>query len=462
MQDASKQFPAVCRGILSQREQTGVKRLRLKGHPTLEIGDFTACLDTNNKLLLVGPKDATDKILKCLTSAPGHRWVYSSRTFFGYFCFVVTTRCSLHCQYCFAGTSSQHHDLSPALARKMAKEIPGLSPPNQYPRVYFFGGEPTLNLPAIDALMDELDRLDVDYIPKLLTNGLFDTEVLSFITDRHMIVQFSHDGVANSLRMTPSQERKLLDNIQACADLELPIIIRPTISALNVEHLTELLEEAYSLAGDQLMSINFGVLNLNKGAAQKLSSELAPDPQLFAQHFEAMIQRARELGVRISSIPMSSLRRTPERLSYLPCFVSTEGLMSVAAVYDADHTESQKLVYGHFDTAKEQFIVNDAALRQLENNYRRNDFLHNGQACFAQALCGGLKKSIKNCRQVYDPDHIEFFKQDRECAVMRSMTEIYIVDFLKVFGQQASGEPVISFSAGIWSADVGALALSAY
>lgn len=459
-----KEFVDLCLEALNQRKLLGVKRLLLKGHPALEIGDFLICLNTNDKRLLVSTKATKDRFLERLTVAPGHRWVYSEPlTFFGYFAFVVSNGCNLRCQYCFAGTALPQYNVSPELARKMAKQIPNFSPPDQYPRVYFFGGEPTLNLSAIDSIMDELDKMNVDYIPKLLTNGIFSNQTLDFIAERHMIVQFSHDGPANSLRMTPRQHDKLLNNIHDCAQLGLPIIIRPTVSSLNVNNLTDILDEMYSIAGEQLMSINFGMLNLNKGDAQGLSSDLLPDQVVFTRRFEEMLERARELGVRISSPHMTYLlRTTPESHFYQPCFISTEGLLSIAASYGKNHPEARNLIFGYFDDESERFVVDIEVLQRMEVNYYKNRFLCDEQNCYAQSLCGGLKKAVKFSREVYEADHIEFFKHDIECASMRAMTEVYIIDFLKVLAKHSLMELDITYSNDIWDTDIQPLTLSAY
>ena len=344
----------------------------------------------------------------------------------------------------------------------MARQLPKHTAPNQHLRVYFFGGEPTLNLPAIDAVMDELDSLDVDYVPKLITNGIFGDDALQVITERHMVVQFSYDGPGNPLRMKPQQHERLRKNISACAERGLPIIIRPTISSMNAGSMRQLLDDAFTLAGKQLVSINFGMLNPNKGAGQEISSTALPGEEVFAPSFEGMLDRARELGVRISSPHMTAIRSRQEDRFFQHCFLSIHGHMSIAASYGTDHPESRNLIFGQYDQEADEFSIDFDVLRTFSSNYMRNAFLCDQQGCYAQSFCGGIKKAVKFCREVYPHDHLEFFRNDIECASMRRMAEVYLIDLLKVFSSAVPSAVGVAAEGDLWSVDVRPLTRSVY
>lgn len=110
----------------------------------------------------------------------------------------IAHACNLRCTYCYAnaGTYNSHDQMmSPGMARRAVREM---SRNGTITAVRFFGGEPLLNLDAMEAAIDELAMLgESSSMPKLgvVTNGtLVDERFLALCEKYPLTVTVSLDG----------------------------------------------------------------------------------------------------------------------------------------------------------------------------------------------------------------------------------------------------------------------------
>jgi uncharacterized protein len=115
---------------------------------------------------------------------------------------VVAEACNLRCTYCYAEGGPYGRDVSvmtPDTARRAVREMFTRHRPIQ--TLQYFGGEPSLNLAAMQAAADEVLTMvregELTAAPRLsiVTNGAHLTdELLHFYKSRDVLITVSHDG----------------------------------------------------------------------------------------------------------------------------------------------------------------------------------------------------------------------------------------------------------------------------
>lgn len=116
----------------------------------------------------------------------------------------VSNDCNMKCAYCFAN-HGKYLSESSLMPKETAIEALALfySQYRQIKEVKFFGGEPLLNLPAIEAVCsyvyERYDRGEITKLPrfKVITNGtLLNDQIIAAAIKYHIRIVFSLDGPA--------------------------------------------------------------------------------------------------------------------------------------------------------------------------------------------------------------------------------------------------------------------------
>lgn len=110
--------------------------------------------------------------------------------------------CNLRCTYCYAGGGSYGGAarlMDPALARRAARHLVEASGDRDSVTLVLFGGEPLLNLPAIEAAVLEAEAAAAQHgkqlVVSLTTNGTrFTPQVLDFLREHPVSLSVSIDG----------------------------------------------------------------------------------------------------------------------------------------------------------------------------------------------------------------------------------------------------------------------------
>lgn len=114
----------------------------------------------------------------------------------------VAQACNLRCTYCYAGGGSYGGSarlLDPEKARRAGRHLVEASGDRRSVTLVLFGGEPLLNLPAMQAAVEEAEaaaaRAGKALQIALTTNGTcFTPEILRFLRDHRVSVSVSIDG----------------------------------------------------------------------------------------------------------------------------------------------------------------------------------------------------------------------------------------------------------------------------
>jgi uncharacterized protein len=114
----------------------------------------------------------------------------------------VAQTCNLSCSYCYAGGGAYGGTprlMRPALARRAARHLVESSGDRAQVTLVLFGGEPLLNLPALEAAVTEAEAAasaaGKSLVVSLTTNGTrFTPRVLDFLSEHRIGVSVSIDG----------------------------------------------------------------------------------------------------------------------------------------------------------------------------------------------------------------------------------------------------------------------------
>ena len=167
---------------------------------------------------------------------------------YSFFVILTTTGCNARCFYCFEQgakvsnmTEQTAHDVADFIKRKGDKKV----------RIQWFGGEPLVNIKAIDTISKDLKEMNIDYSAKMVTNGyLLDEEAVKKAVDLWKLdtLQITLDGteeVYNKIKNyvykdVSSPFKRVLNNIENALKAGIQVNVRLNMDEHNADNLFEL------------------------------------------------------------------------------------------------------------------------------------------------------------------------------------------------------------------------------
>ncbi len=162
----------------------------------------------------------------------------------------VSEACNLRCSYCYVMLGHQHRKLRlmrPETARAIVRRVHAQLGPANF--IQFFGGEPTLNLAAIHAVIDETRKMAAEgvlaRVPRfgIVTNGASrNTAAMIPICKEHKIpVTVSLDGprrIHDSLRQSArgvGTFAEATETIKALLSAKVPVAIESVYTSRHID-----------------------------------------------------------------------------------------------------------------------------------------------------------------------------------------------------------------------------------
>lgn len=169
-----------------------------------------------------------------------------------YYHILTTTGCNASCFYCYE-KHYKKQTMNSATARKTAEYIIEHYTGKQV-CLHWFGGEPLVNIKAIDIITGLLRKADIDFISEITTNGyLFTPKLFEKCTQlwnlrKAIITVDGTEDVYNTTKYysavgNTSPYQVVLTNIDRLATTGINIIIRTNIGPFNINCVRELYEE---------------------------------------------------------------------------------------------------------------------------------------------------------------------------------------------------------------------------
>jgi len=227
----------------------------------------------------------------------------------------VAQACNLRCRYCYAEGGSYGKEvrlLEPAIARQAVRLLVDGSRDQEQVTLILFGGEPLLNMEAVEAAVEEVETrtagLGKRVFVSLTTNGtLLTPEIVAFIRHHRIAVSVSMDGPADlhdANRAGPDGEgsyAKIVSQLSTLLDAGTsPVAARVTL----VPEQWSRIEEVF----DHLLGLGFHEVGISPASPIRL--EFLPEPdheeQLF-RGFSALARRFVQLAAQGRVLPFSNL-----------------------------------------------------------------------------------------------------------------------------------------------------------
>jgi uncharacterized protein len=225
--------------------------------------------------------------------------------------------CNLRCTYCYAGGGSYGGAarlMSPAVARRAARFLVESSGDRPSVTLVLFGGEPLLNLPALEAAVTEAEAAAAAHgkrlVVSLTTNGTrFTPEALAFLAAHEIGVSVSIDGPpdvhdANRRHAGRDGGGSHADVVAGLARLRAharrPPAARVTLRPDQWHRVPEVFDHVLSL----------GVLEVGIAPASPITAQLLPTAQQDAAllaGFAELVQRFAREAERGRVLPFSNL-----------------------------------------------------------------------------------------------------------------------------------------------------------
>ena len=158
----------------------------------------------------------------------------------------ITNKCNFVCKYCWAKSSPKRTEvMSPQTARNIVSE---LSVSQKINRIHFMGGEPTLNIETIKAVVSYFVENKISPLPifYLTSNGALAQDKLDWLIRNKFVFSISWDGIGKAhddqrpLSGNKESERIVRETIiKIIRDNNILLRVRMTISKMNLPYLYE-------------------------------------------------------------------------------------------------------------------------------------------------------------------------------------------------------------------------------
>jgi len=176
--------------------------------------------------------------------------IYSGKPY-GFFVILTTTGCNARCFYCFEQgakvsnmTEQTAHDVADFIEKKGADKV----------RIQWFGGEPLVNVKAIDTISKDLTAKNVNFCSTMVSNAyLLDEDIIERAVNLWKLerIQITIDGtedVYNNVKNyvyknVSSPFIRVLNNIENALKAGIAISIRLNMGLHNIDDLYELTKQ---------------------------------------------------------------------------------------------------------------------------------------------------------------------------------------------------------------------------
>lgn len=352
-------------------------------------------------------------------------WAKLPATAYDYtFMVNVAQTCNLRCRYCYTHEGRFDFDtvekmrLSPHDARRLVHVARQWFPNATVQCFHFYGGEPLINFPAIQALVEETGTMpgDCRFEFAITTNGtLLGPAIADFLDEHHFVVFFSIDGPAsihNQLRIFDNGQgsfevvKRNLDYLVTKQNIKLvgSSVIRGGWTLPDAERfLTALGVNAFK--AERVRVSDCDPLALGPEERQAYINDL---DTLFEIYVDALEQNRKPLDYRLSAKILQLWTRT-RRTTFCPAGERMFGVTTDGKIYPcALHAGRPRALLGTITKG----------LEPETNRLFRHRISIAGQPhchlCWARHLCGG------GCSAMVD----RFGQED--CDILKKKAEIAI------------------------------------
>lgn len=297
----------------------------------------------------------------------------------------TTTDCNARCFYCYEMGRSRG-TMSKSTAKAVAEYIVKHSR-NKPVELSWFGGEPLLNIEAIDIITHILRENGIEYTSKITTNGyLLDAELIRRAKNEWnpKYIQITLDGTEDTYNQRKayiyqegSAYRRVMRNIRILLDEGIPLSIRLNMDMGNSEDLHQLVRELSDKFGAYK---NLYVYASTFYETPELDCYVEEDEEL-SREFDALTEHIDQCGLGIA-------RGVPRSLKYSQCMADNDSSVTITPegrLGKCEHFSETEEMYGDVRSENKD-------LAMIESWKETYAILPECKTCFYYPRCFRLKK----------------------------------------------------------------------
>lgn len=245
--------------------------------------------------------------------------LFDTQKSYGYKSFeiITTTTCNARCFYCYESLFPPM-TMTSETAKKSVDFILSHRDINKKLKLKWYGGEPLMNIPAIDAISYGLNQAGILYSSSIISNGyLFSDDVINKAKTSWMLsnARITIDGTEDVYNRTKNYKGKgchsnayqvVLRNIDKLLDNNVSVTIRFNIESMNLEdnkRLISLLCDKYS----GVKGIDFMLRPLNNTEADSNLESLGDDRALILEEIMKLKEQLFEDGFDVNCGKLSGV-----------------------------------------------------------------------------------------------------------------------------------------------------------
>jgi radical SAM protein with 4Fe4S-binding SPASM domain len=305
--------------------------------------------------------------------------------------------------------------------------------------LYFFGGEPTLNMPTLKTVVEYVKSLKLQAYFIINTNGTAPDDVLEYLIGNDFVVSLSSDGIPpitdyhrlskSGLLVSKSVEHSIRKLVNAGSLFQ----VRATITKWNISSLIESIRYWASLG------VRFVHLEpVGPSCNSMFFIESKPDRDEYVSAILSAIDEAEKLGVYIINSAYMNLMSPSTYFCTMTAgekeLYTTDGAISMCYRVQSKKDQAQEFIKGTYDPSTDTFQDGKESLKHFEvtNNEPCS-------TCHARYICAGgcPYRNKERTGSIYGIDEWMCFikKQLVHDAILRIDNSINNGELPVIFGQ---------------------------
>jgi sulfatase maturation enzyme AslB (radical SAM superfamily) len=308
-------------------------------------------------------------------------------------CYLVTSQCNIYCDYCF----NYAHSTGQKMAAELAVSVFDLyvryhraaKTPVFCPHLIFFGGEPTLNVPAILAVLEYANSNNIDCVPRVVTNGVMGDAVLERLIAERVYFQISYDGTEDVLRRTrltmANVNGHIVPTIRKVVSSDLPVFLRATIHAGNVGSMADIVRFAVD---EGVQTVAFAPLCMEGNAQRHQVGRPSIDD--YERNYFKALDMALSAGIGFYSSELMYFQRGGKS-EWPPLVWLPDGHLAFTIKYGSSRMSgAESVIVGRYDVEAQALEIDTAKIESMMASFVRNQAQY-CSGCAAFSACRGRR-----------------------------------------------------------------------
>ena len=355
------------------------------------------------------------------TSTDGYPFTFGELERGNYIWLTLTNLCNIHCKYCFNYVLNNNQAMSETLAKDIINtHLHTLDRKlfNSF-NIIYFGGEPTLNQPALIDCIDFFIKNDINCHQCIMTNGILKKTTFERLINKDIDFQVSFDGGMENLRYNKSQKRLVYDETisginKLCSAGE-SVKVRATIHEGNVENIPNLIEFCSNIGIEKIMCSP--ICEFGDSIKNNIKQ---PEVNLFVEYMIKAYELSQQCGVQIEIKGEQFFCNLKRKKLNVPYVWLPDGYLAMTITYATSRAKgAENIIIGKYDQENKKIVLKKQTIEKMKENFRRN-FNKNCSSCPIKDLCQGTLHFTPFATDTFNYKRDNYF-----CRIAQAMVKAF-------------------------------------